>query len=70
METSLHRDLKSHYADERNCLEVPLGDYRIDALAGDWLVEIQHGTLAAIRNKVATLLESHQVLIVNQLLRT
>ena len=70
METSLHRDLKSHYADERNCLEVPLGDYRIDALAGDWLVEIQHGTLAAIRNKVATLLESHQVLIVKPLLRT
>ena len=70
METSLHRDLKHHYADERTCLEVPLGDYRIDALAGDWLVEIQHGPLAAIRDKVATLLESHQVLIVKPLIRT
>ena len=55
METSLHRVLKHHYADDRNCLEVPLGEYRIDALAGDWLVEIQHGTLAAIRDKGAAL---------------
>ena len=70
METSLHRDLKSHYADDRNCLEVPLGDYRIDALAGDWLVEIQHGSLSAIRNKVSSLLKSHQVLVVKPLLRT
>ena len=70
METSLHRDLKSHYADDRNCLEVPLGDYRIDALADDWLVEIQHGSLSAIRNKVKSLLKSHQVLVVKPLLRT
>ncbi len=70
METSLHRDLKSHYADDRNCLEVPLGDYRIDAIADDWLVEIQHGSLSAIRNKVRTLLKSHQVLVVKPLLQT
>ncbi len=70
METSLHRVLKHHYADDRNCLEVPLGEYRIDALAGDWLVEIQHGTLAAIRDKVAALLKSHQVLIVKPLLKS
>ena len=70
METSLHRDLKSHYADDRNCLEVPLGEYRIDALADDWLVEIQHGSLSAIRNKVKSLLKSHQVLVVKPLLRT
>lgn len=70
METSLHRDLKHHYADEQIRLEVPLGDYRIDAIAEDWLVEIQHGPLAAIRDKVSVLLKEHQVLIVKPLLRT
>jgi len=70
METSLHRDLKLHYADDRASLEVPLGDYRIDAIAGDLLIEIQHGRLAAIRDKVSTLLQDHRVLVVKPLLRT
>jgi hypothetical protein len=41
--------------------------YRIDAIDGDWLVEIQHGSLAAIRDKVRQLLETHQVLVVKPL---
>ena len=64
METSLHRDLKTLYADQDAQFEVSLGDYRIDVMSGDRLVEIQHGSLAAIRDKVKTLLKHHTVVVV------
>jgi len=64
METSLHRDLKALYAGRKARFEVALGAYRIDVVAGDQLVEIQHGSLAAIRDKVRSLLARHQVLVV------
>lgn len=64
METSLHRQLKAHYADDDSCQEIKLGDYRIDALKKDRLIEIQHGSLAAIRDKIAKLLEDHPVTVV------
>jgi hypothetical protein len=64
METSLHRALKTHYAAGSDQVEVRLGDYRIDAIVGRELIEIQHGSLAAIRDKIRKLLEEHQVLVV------
>jgi hypothetical protein len=64
METSLHRDLKKLYAGDDAQVEVRLGAYRIDAVLGSQLVEIQHGSLAAIRDKVRKLLDEHDVLIV------
>lgn len=69
METSLHQELKRIYAGEDAQVEVRLGNYRIDvvrvdASRGDELVEIQHGSLAAIRDKVRELLAVHRVRIV------
>ncbi len=64
METSLHRQLKSLYADDPSQTEVRWGEYRIDAIAGEELVEIQHGSLAAIRRKVARLVKKHPVRVV------
>lgn len=64
METSLHRDLKSHYANRRARFEVPLGKYRIDVISGGRLVEIQHGSLSAIRDKIQNLLGSHRIIVV------
>ncbi len=64
METSLHRQLKEMYAGSDAQLEVPVAGYRIDAVAGESLVEIQHGSLAAIRDKTRALLDEHRVLIV------
>ena len=64
METSLHRELKERYADRRAKFEVPLGKYRIDVVSAGRLVEIQHGSLAAIRDKVRDLLDGHRVLVV------
>lgn len=64
METSLHRQLKALYAGLDDRQEVKLGGYRIDVMRGAELVEIQHGSLLAIRDKVRRLAEEHQVLVV------
>ena len=64
METSLHRDLKSLYAGDGARFEVPVAGYRIDVVSDDRLVEIQHGSLAAIHDKVQALLKAHRVTVV------
>jgi hypothetical protein len=64
METTLHRQLKELYATDGGLIEQRLGRYRIDVVAGERLVEIQLGSLAAIRSKVATLVKKHDVLVV------
>ncbi len=73
METSLHRQLKALYASQAAPqTEVKLGEYRIDAVRDDdTLVEIQHGSLAAIRTKIAALLaKKHRVLVVKPIIAT
>lgn len=68
METSLHRDLKRLYADPSDPrTEVRHGRFRIDAIRGVELVEIQHGSLAAIRDKTRALLADHPVRVVKPL---
>ncbi|HVU87621.1 MAG TPA: hypothetical protein VHD36_09890 [Pirellulales bacterium] len=69
METSLHRELKLLYAGDAGQTEVRVGRYRIDAVAGDELVEIQHGRLGAISFKIAELLKSHDVRVVKPIVR-
>src|SRR4051794_31327259 len=64
METSLHRSLKQFYADENSAIEVRRGRYRIDVVRGEELIEIQHGSLAAIRDKVRTLAAENDVRVV------
>jgi hypothetical protein len=64
METSLHRELKRLYAGEAGQVEFRLAGFRIDAVVDDELVEIQHGPLAAIRDKVRKLLATHRVRVV------
>jgi hypothetical protein len=64
VETSLHRSLKLHYAGSAARTEVRVDGYRIDAVVGRRLIEIQHGSLAAIRTKIVRLVERHRVLVV------
>jgi hypothetical protein len=64
VETSLHRQLKQRYAGPDALVEQRLGRYRIDAVVGSELVEIQHGSLAAIRDKIAWLADRHPVRVV------
>ncbi len=69
METSLHRELKQIYADDAACCEVRLDGYRIDAVRDGTLIEIQHGSLAALRRKLEDLLAArHRVLIVKPII--
>jgi len=68
MESTLHRQLKEHYACGGAEVEVPLQKFRIDVMTDECLIEIQHSGLSAIQRKVATLLEEHQVLVVKPLI--
>ncbi|MGE0760581.1 MAG: hypothetical protein AB7F89_02425 [Pirellulaceae bacterium] len=68
METSLHRQLKQLYATGNATQETRLDGFRIDVVRGRQLIEIQHGSLAAIRRKVHRLLDQHQVLVVKPLI--
>ncbi len=70
METSLHRQLKEHYAADATQREVSCAGYRIDAICRGRLIEIQHGSLAAIRDKIAALLVEHSVTVVKPIIAT
>lgn len=67
METTLHRQLKELYGGAPEQTEVVVDGYRVDAVADGRLVEIQHGSLAAIRTKVRALLARHELLVVKPL---
>jgi hypothetical protein len=64
METTLHRQLKTHYARPGALVEKRVGRYRIDVVYRGELIEIQHSSLSAIRDKIAALLTEHRVRIV------
>lgn len=70
METSLHRELKARYAGSPTAQEVACDGYRIDAIRRGELIEIQHGSLAAIRDKVSRLLAKHRVRVVKPIIAT
>lgn len=57
METALHRQLKLNYATSVEMTEVTVQGYRIDAIGkrGE-LIEIQHASLGALRDKTRCLL--------------
>ena len=67
METSLHRQLKALYSTEAASQEVRVDGFRIDAVDDGRLIEIQQASLAALRNKVRTLLCRHDVTVVKPL---
>lgn len=64
METTLHRQLKDHYAGTRGDQEVRVGGFRIDIVIGRKLVEIQHSSLGSLRHKVRELLRTHSVEVI------
>ncbi len=68
METTLHRQLKNHFAGPDARLEVTVGRYRIDIVDGDRLIEVQHSSLASLRDKVRVLLKKHDVAIIKPII--
>jgi hypothetical protein len=67
METSLHRQLKALYCAKPSSQEVRLDGYRIDAVVRGRLIEIQQGSLGALRDKVRKLLDNYDVTVVKPL---
>ena len=68
METTLHRQLKERYATDGALMEQRVGRYRIDVVQSDQLVEVQLASLTAIRDKIAALLKTHDVLVVKPII--
>lgn len=68
METTLHRQLKEYYAAAHGGTEVTVDRFRIDAVVDDELIEVQLGSLSAIRLKVERLLRKHNVRIVKPII--
>jgi hypothetical protein len=68
METSLHQELKRLYAGAAGRTEARVERFRVDALVederGTELIEIQHGPLWLIRDKIRRLTRRHRVRIV------
>ncbi|WP_442511436.1 hypothetical protein SH528x_003117 [Novipirellula sp. SH528] len=64
LETSLHQQLKRCYAPDEASTEVVLGEYRIDAIRNDELIEVQCASLSAIRDKSQKLLARHKLRVV------
>lgn len=63
-EGPLHAALKAWYADHGDREEVPVEGRQIDLVRGELLIEIQTGSFAALRQKLAALIEAHAVRVV------
>lgn len=64
-EQTLHEQLKKYYARETGEVETPLGDYRVDVIRGDLLIEIQTKSFSSIRDKLGKLVKAHRVRLVH-----
>ena len=64
-EQTLHEQLKEVYAKETGVIESPLGDYRVDVVRGDLLIEIQTRSFSSIRDKLRDLAREHRVRLVH-----
>jgi len=64
-EQTLHEQLKEVYARETGEIESTLGDYRVDVIRGDLLIEIQTRSFSSIRKKLGDLAGEHRVRLVH-----
>ena len=63
-EQSIHEQLKEIYAQDSGKIESPLGDYRVDVLNDELLIEIQTGSFYSIRDKLRELARKNKVKLV------
>jgi hypothetical protein len=64
-EQTLHEQLKELYARETGEIESTMGDYRVDVVRGDLLIEIQTGSFSSIRDKLRDLVQGNRVRLVH-----
>jgi hypothetical protein len=65
VENSLHEGIKRWYSKPGDALENQIGDYVVDIVRGDLLIEIQTGNFSAIKDKLRELLRSYPVRLVH-----
>jgi hypothetical protein len=63
-EKPLHASLKEWYAQPGDQFEVPVDGFVIDIVRDDLLLEIQTGSFASIKSKLARLVRSHQIRLI------
>lgn len=63
-EYSLHQEIKTYYAIPGDQFEAPLGNYIIDILRDNLLIEIQTKNFSALKEKLQTLTKTHKVRLV------
>lgn len=63
-ESSLHSAIKKWYFLEGDKLEAKVGDYIVDIVRGDLLIEVQTANFSAIKPKLLSLLNDHKVRLV------
>ena len=63
-EHSLHQEIKTYLAIPGDRFEVPLGNYIIDILRDNLLIEIQTKNFSALKEKLQTLTKTHKVRLV------
>jgi hypothetical protein len=59
-EFSLHSEIKKWYSLPEDQFEVRLGNYIVDILRGDLIIEVQTKNFSAIRGKLETLIRKLQ----------
>ena len=64
-EQTLHEQLKEFYARETGEIESALGDYKVDVVRGDLLIEIQTRSFSSIRDKLRDLASDNKVRLVH-----
>lgn len=69
-EGGLHRGLKDWLALPGDRFEVPLGEFVIDIVRDDLLIEIQTGSIGAMGRKLDHLLDHHRIRIVRPIAAT
>ncbi len=63
-ERSLHSEIKKVYSLPSDQFEVKLDNYIVDILRGQLIIEVQTKNFSALKEKLQTLLEKHQVRLV------
>lgn len=63
-ESSLHSAIKEWYSLDGDKLEAKVGDFIVDIVRGDLLIEVQTANFSAIKPKLLSLLDGHKVRLV------
>jgi hypothetical protein len=68
-ESTLHKDLKWLYSESNDQLEKNIGNFIIDIVRDDQLIEIQIRNFSAIKNKLEVLLQNYKVKLIHPIIQ-